>query len=336
LVTACRRLSFRRGRPLLVSLLVAGLHRFALAQSGNGAQGGLDFLLPIGARTVGMGQAGTAIAIGSDALWWNPALIARGPREASMQITQTLATQTGADAGVALIYAVPRVGAVGVSLRYLNYGEQDATDSTQQLTGKFAQTGTIIAATFAAPFGDRLALGLTAKLLSIGFPCTGDCTSAIGLTNSPQTGALDLGAQYMVTDDSVVTLGAAVRNVGFKLQVNDTPQADALPGRLYLGAAVAPKWAQIPKDVRVRAAADLVWRLSDGGTPGLNLGGELSFKERYQLRGGYVANGATGSGLTFGFGVSTGKLQIDFSRMLNNVSQQSGVTPTYVALRYLY
>jgi hypothetical protein len=321
----------------LVSLLVAGMQRSAFSQSGNGAQGGLEFLLPIGARTVGMGQAGTAIAVGSDALWWNPALIARGPREASMQITQTLATQTGADAGVALIYAVPRVGAVGLSLRYLNYGEQDAvSDSTQQITGKFSQTGTIVAATFAAPFGDRLAVGLTAKLLRIGFPCTGDCSNTVAVTTSPQTGALDLGAQYLVTSDSLFTLGAAVRNVGFKLQVNDTPQADALPGRLYFGIAAAPKWAQLPKDVRVRAAADLVWRLSDAGSPGLNLGGELSFKERYQLRGGYVVNGPTGSGLTFGAGISTGKLQIDFSRMLNDVSQQSGVTPTYVALRYLY
>jgi hypothetical protein len=323
---------------LCVSLVLAAVasSRSARGQSGNGAQGGLDFLLPIGARTVGMGQAGTALAVGSDALWWNPALIARGPREASMQITQTLATQTGADLGLSVIYGEPRVGAVGLSLRYLNYGEQDAADSTQQLTGKFAQTGTILAATFAAPFGDRFALGLTAKLLRIGFPCTGDCSFTIGNTTSPQTGALDLGAQYLVTDDSAFTVGAAVRNVGFKLQVNDTPQADALPGRLYLGFAAAPKFSQWPKDVRVRAAADLVWRLSDAGTPGVNLGGELSFMERYQLRGGYVANGPTGSGLTFGAGISTGRLHIDFARMLNDVSQQSGVTPTYVALRYLY
>ncbi len=139
-----------------------------------------------------------------------------------------------------------------------------------------------------------------------------------------------------MTDDSILTVGAAVRNVGFKLQVNDTPQADALPGRLYLGFAAAPKFAQLPKDVRVRAAADLVWRLSDAGTPGLNLGGEVSFMDRYQLRGGYVVNGPTGSGLTFGAGISTGKLHIDLARMLNDVSQQSGVTPTYVALRYLY
>jgi hypothetical protein len=321
---------------LWASFLIAGLGRTARAQSGTGAQGGLDFLLPIGARTVGMGQAGTALAVGSDALWWNPALIARGPREAAMQITQTLATQTGSDAGLAVIYAVPRVGAVGLSLRYLNYGEQDATDSTQQLTGKFAQTGTILAATFAAPFGDRFTFGLTAKLLRVGFPCTGDCSFTIGKTTSPQTGALDLGAQYLVTDDSLLTFGAAVRNVGFKLQVNDTPQADALPGRLYLGIAAAPKLTQLPTDVRLRAAADLVWRLSNAGAPGLNLGGELSFKERYQLRGGYVVNGPTGSGLTFGAGISTGKLQIDFARMLNDVSQQSGVTPTFVALRYRY
>jgi len=317
-------------------LLLAALTSAANAQTGTGAQGGLDFLLPIGARTVGMGEAATAIGVGSDALWWNPALIARGPREAALQLTQSLGTQTGSDFAAAAVYALPKVGAIGLSFRYLNYGQQPGTDSIGNQTGTFFQQSTILGATFAAPFGDRFAFGLTAKLLRIGFPCTGDCSFTIGNTASPQTGALDLGMQYVATSDSTLIVGAAVRNVGFKLQVNDTPQADALPGRFYFGIATAPKLSQLSADVRIRAAADVVWRIASSESPGLNVGGEVSFKARYQLRAGYVVNGPTGTGLTFGGGLSTGKLQIDLARMLNDISQQSGVTPTFVALRYFY
>ena len=276
-------------------------------------------------------MAATAGAIGSDALWWNPALISRGPREVGLQITQTLSAQT--DAGVAVIYAVPRVGAIALSVRYLNQGSQPNTDTLGNQNGTFVPVSSVFAATFAAPFGDRLALGLTTKLLRISFPCTGVCNIP---DSPPQTGAIDVGAQYLLTSDSIVSFGVAVRNVGFKLQINDTPQADVLPRRGYIGVAAAPKFAQLPPEVRVRGAADLVLPLASSGQVGISIGGELAYRGRYQLRAGYVSNGPTGSGVTFGVGVSTGKLQIDFARMLNDVSTQSGVTPTFIALRYLY
>lgn len=317
------------------TLLAAGTSRLARAQSNVGEVP--DFLLPIGARTIAMGLSAVAAGSGSDALWWNPALVARGPREVALQLNQTLASQAGADAGLAALYTVPRVGAIGLSVRYVNFGASAAVaDSSQQQTGTFYQQSTTFAATFAAPFGDRLAVGLTAKLLRISFPCTGVCGDATGANLPPETGALDVGAQYFVAADSALGIGVAVRNVGFKLQVNDTPQADRLPSRLAVGVSLAPKLAQLPADVRVRAGADVVWNLAHAVAPGLSVGGELSFKDRYELRGGYVANGPTGSAFTFGLGVSTGKLQIDFSRMLDDVSSQSGVTPTFVALRYLY
>jgi hypothetical protein len=308
--------------------------RTGAAQTGNATQGALDFLLPIGARSVGMGQAAAALATGSDALWWNPALVARGPREIGLHITQTLATQTGTDAAGAVIYPVPRVGTVALSIRYLNYGEQPAVDSvTNQQTGTFSQTSMIAAATFAAPFGNRLALGVTAKLLRISFPCTGACNTT---SSSPETGALDVGAQYLLTKDSLVTLGAAVRSLGFKLQINDAPQADALATRIDVGLGVAPKFAAMPPEVRIRGAADVIMAAVGGGSPGLGIGAEAAYQERYQARAGYVVNGPMGSGFTVGLGLSTGKLRIDFARMESGIQQQAGVTPTYLSLRYLF
>lgn len=284
-----------------------------------------------------MGQAATAAAVGSDALWWNPALVARAPREAALQLTQTLATQTGTDAGFAFIYSVPKVGALGLSLRYINTGEQSASiDSTGIQTGTFFAENVVLAATFAAPFGDRLALGLTAKVFHVSFPCTGTCFNQSAPGTPAQTGALDLGAQYFVTGDSALAFGVAVRNIGPKLQINDAPQADNIPSRLSFGVASMPKLPQLPPDVRLRAAADVVWSLTTSESPGFNVGGELSYKDRYQLRAGYAANGPMGSGFTFGAGISSGKLRIDLARMLTDVGQQSGVTPTFVALRYLY
>lgn len=305
-----------------------------MAQTGSATQGALDFLLPIGARTVGMGQAAAASATGSDALWLNPALVARASREVALHISQTIATQTGTDAAVAVIYLVPRVGTVALSVRYLNYGEQPAVDSaTGQQTGTFAQTSTIAAATFAAPFGSRLAIGLTAKLLRIGYPCTGACNTT---SSSPETGALDLGAQYLLTRDSLFAVGAALRTIGFKLQINDAPQADVLPTVANIGLAVAPKFASMPTEVRVRGEVDVNAPLAGGGSAGYGVGAEASYRERYEARAGYVVNGPMGSGFTFGLGLSTGRLRLDLARMASGVQQQAGVTPTYLTLRYLF
>ena len=318
----------------MAALRLVAVARTGVAQTASATQGALEFLFPIGARSVGMGQAAVALATGSDALWWNPALVARGPREVGLHITQTLATQTGTDAAAAVIYPVPRVGTVAVSLRYLNLGEQPAVDSvTNQQTGTFAQTSMIAAATFAAPFGSRLGFGVTAKLLRIGYPCTGACSTT---SSSPETGALDVGTQYLLRKDSLLTLGAAIRSIGFKLQINDAPQADALPTRADVGLGIAPRFSSMPTDVRVRAEADMIVAVVGGGSPGLGIGAEASYQDKYQARAGYVVNGPMGSGFTVGLGLSTGKLRIDFARMASGIQQQSGVTPTYLTLRYLF
>lgn len=318
----------------MAGLQAVALARTGIAQTGGAAQGALDFLFPIGARSVGMGLAAVALGTGSDALWWNPALVARGPREVALHISQTLATQAGTDAAVAVVYAVPRVGSVALSYRYLSYGEQPAVDSvTGQQTGTFVPTSTIVAASFAAPFGNRLAVGVTGKLLRIAYPCTGACNTT---SASPETGALDIGAQYVLTKDSLVTLGAAMRSLGFKLQINDAPQADALPTQLDVGLGLSPRFSSMPAEVRVRGEADMIMAMVGGGSPGFGIGAEAAYQARYQARAGYVVNGPMGSGFTFGLGLSTGKLRLDFARMASGIQQQSGVTPTYLSLRYLF
>jgi len=323
-----RRLAFA------LLLVFARLPRPVGAQTGVAPEGALDFLLPTGARALGMGQAVVAAAAGSDAMWWNPALIARGPREVALNVTQTFATQGGgSDAAGAFVYSARGVGSIGLMFRYLNTGQQDAADDGNLSSGTFMQTSMMFGATFAAPFGEHLAVGFSAKVLRIGLPCTGSCNTT---SAPPQTGAIDLGMHYTVNKDSLITVGAVIRNVGPKLQIQDAPQADALPGRFEFGIATMPRFKDMPADVRFRGALDVVARLSDNQDLGYRLGGEVSYQNRYQARAGYVINGPTGSGFSFGAGISTGRLQIDLARFLSESVGPGSAPPTFLTLRYLF
>lgn len=318
-----------------VGLVLLGSARVARGQTGVAAEGAgaLQFVLPTGARSLGMGQAAVASAVGSDGIWWNPAVIARGPRELALHIAQSPANVVEGDASGSFVIPIQRLGAVAISFRYLNFGSIDiGLTPTSEGTARISSA--IVAGTFAAPFGDRLSVGLTLKVLRLMTSCTGGGCDAP--STQPTTGAIDIGGQYFLTRDSAVAIGAAVRNLGLRLQVNDAPQADPLPGRTQLGIAFAPKFAQLPKEVRVRAATDVVVRTSGVGGPGYRVGGELAWLERYQGRVGYVLDGPTGSGPTFGAGFSTGKLQIDFAQMLSDFGSLSGSAATYLSLRYIF
>ncbi len=321
-----------RWAVVATALLLA--RRSAFAQSGPPVEGAPELILPIGARAIGMGEAAVASAIGADALWWNPALIARGPREVALAASSNNPA-LDTDIGASVIVPVPRVGAFAVLLRYQNQGEQEAASSeggpTQ--TGTFLVTSTLAALTFAAPFGNRIAIGTTYKFLNADHAsCTGQC----GQTGAqPQTTALDFGGQYIVRKDTSIVLGAVLRNAGLRLQVNDAPQADPVPTRFEAGVLVTPRISQLPPEARLHVAADVITRVNTSGGPGYRLGAEASWRERFYLRGGYLVYGPDGaSGPSFGVGFSTGKLQIDFAQTSNNAG--SGSPPSYLTLRYLF
>lgn len=304
----------------------------ALAQVGNPGEGGLELVLPAGARSVGLGTAVVASAIGGEAVWWNPALIVRSPREFVTGLVSGVQTAEG-DLSAVGVYSIPRVISVAVSVRYVNRGRQEAGDG-QTETGAFNNLGYVLGATFAAPFGNRLAVGTTLKLLRVDFDCTGTCPNQP--QNNPLSGAVDVGAQFRVRRDSVLTIGAAVRNVGSKIQFNDSPQADPLPGRLDVGFEFAPRVPGVP-GLGIRTSASIVRRLVDDTGPGYRFGTEVSWLNQYFGRVGYVKHGpAAGTAPTLGAGIARGRWRVDFAEVLTDNSAAAGVRPTYISLRYLF
>src|SRR5215467_7439291 len=216
-------------RGVVAAVLIGGAIRGARAQTPSLTEGALEFILPTGARVLGMGQAAAATATGSEALWWNPALVARGPREVALGFVSNVQLPAS-DVTLAAVYPVPKVVTFALSLRYISNGEQDVTnDASGTQVGALVPRTTTAAASFAAPFGDRLALGVSFKLLVESFDCTGQCNTP---SSTPVTGAIDFGGQYIFTKDSLVSLGLAVSNLGLPLQVNDSPQSDQLPSRI--------------------------------------------------------------------------------------------------------
>jgi hypothetical protein len=317
-------------RLITAALLVAGASRGLSAQSGTSVEAP-DLVLPTGARAMGMGQAAVATTTGTEALWWNPAALARARREVSFGFVSNVPIPAG-DVSASLVIPVPRAFTIAIGLRYLNEGQQPAVDSSGVETGSFYQSSTALTATFAAPFGDRLSLGVNLKFFKVGFSCTGTCDLPPG---TPLTGALDAGAQYAFTKDSLVLLGVAVRNVGLPLQFTDSPQADPLPGRLDVGLAVMPRLSQYP-NTRLLIAGDVVTRLNGEGGPGFRIGGELSWLNQYFGRAGYVVEGPNGSGPTFGVGVIRGRWRADFAQFLSDLGGGAGTKPTYLTLRYVF
>ena len=152
-----------------------------------------------------MGQAVAAAATGIDALWWNPALVARSGREVGFHIAKVLFLDT--DAGASVILPVQRAFTLGFTLRYIDEGQQDATQKDPNAPqGVFDISSVVASGTFAAPFGNRFAAGVSAKILRVDFACTGAC-GINAPPGAPTTQAFDAGVQYFVTKDSMVSIG---------------------------------------------------------------------------------------------------------------------------------
>src|SRR5487761_2567910 len=291
------------------------------AQGGVATAGGLELVLPVGARAVGLGQAVVADYLGSESVWWNPAAMAREPsRELAIHHSQTFAVTGDA---ITFVLPVAPVGVVALSADLYSYGTQDVTDATGTY-GTFTPRATIFAATFAGNVGSHASVGLNYKFYERGINCSGGCA---GLpTQGTSTTALDFGAQFRLLSDSSLYLGVALRNVGPRPPVNDAPQADPLPTRLDIGVTYVPHIASLGPDAELRIGAGVVNSIPASG-PGLRLGADLGWQQKVHVRAGYVYEGPGGSGPTIGVGASTGRLVLDIARMLSDNVANTGQPP---------
>ena len=303
----------------------------AAAQRPIVGEGALDLVLPTGARAVALGQAAMALDGTTESVWWNPSALA-GMRGTTAAIHHSQSLGGKADA-VSVVANSRLLGSFGVSASLRDFGATTGADDSGTEGGTILPRSLIYAATYAAAL-DRLSVGLSYKLVQWRVDCTGPCTGETGILSS--TSALDAGAQFSLDPVLPVKIGASVRNVGLRVQVNDEQQADPLPSRLQAGL----EWRvsalnTLAAGTELRLSADMVsdMRRID---PSPRLGAEVAWQRRIHFRGGYASRDGGFGGPSLGVGYDTGNLAIDFARLFDEVSSATGVEPTYLSVRYQF
>jgi hypothetical protein len=313
-----------------LSALLAG---HGSAQTPTGSEGSLFLLLPTGAVAVGMGQAMVAEKPGSEGIWWNPASIAdQDKRELAIHHSKTIA-----GVGDALTFVLPTssLGTAAVSLNILNLGDQQVTDAFNDVIGVIFPRDVVLAGTYAASLTKRLSVGLNYKVVQVRFDCSGECSSVGPEVQSSR--AVDLGAQYEVEVGAPLTFGAAIRNLGGKLNSTETNQSDPLPTQVELGAMYRLKFIDhYFKDTELRAAGSYIDSREFGGKS-VRFGTDVTYQEVLHLRAGFVGHDRRGdASASLGFGLQSGGFVFDIARTFGGLPAEGGQAPVYVSLRYLF
>ena len=313
---------------VLASLAITAAAAPLRAQGGLSTEGALFLLVPVGARTVGAGQASASAESGTESLWGNPAGIARmSSREAALHYSQSVVANGTV---VALVYPAGKAGVLGFGAQLYDYGAQDFTDQTGTI-GQLLPRSVVVALTYAATMGRSIRAGVTYKVVQSRLDCTGPCGTIS--TFNASTNGLDGGFQFQSSRADSLTVGIAVRQMGLKLQVNDNAQSDPLPTRLHFGVG-----ARVPAVAASLPGADMRWNVevvnrSSLNSPAVHLGAELALQKQLFLRAGYASGSGDAAGPSIGLGFMRGALSLDFARVFGGFSSDAGQPPTFLTLR---
>jgi hypothetical protein len=270
---------------------------------------------------------------GSEGIWWNPASIG-GQRQKELAIHHS---QTIAGVGDAMTFVLPMhsLGTVAFSVNLLNLGEQQVTDEFGIAVGTIFPRDVVFAGTYALALTKRLTTGINYKIVQVRFDCSGECSSVGPAVESSR--AVDMGAQYEVEAGAPLTFGAAIRNLGGRLNSRETNARDPLPTQVELGAVYRLKFIDhYVKDTELRLAGSFINSRSFGGKS-VRLGTDVMYQGKVHLRAGYVGHDRRGdASAALGFGLQSGGFVFDIARTFGGLPAQGGQMPVYVSLRYLF
>ncbi|HEX9727636.1 MAG TPA: PorV/PorQ family protein [Gemmatimonadales bacterium] len=325
----------RRSRRLIpfVLLVLAGAHP-ALGQDVPEQGGAAFLLLPVGGRATALGQAGTTAGGSGEAVFWNPAGLARMPgSEFAIHYSETFVSNNSA---ITAFFVNERLGVLGAAVYLVDYGSQDVVPpglDQPPTTGRSLQKNVALLASYAIPAG-RVAMGVTYKLVQFRQDCQGDCgvlRSIVGTTH-----AIDVGLQVALGPPDALTLGVALRHAGFALQLENRDQADPLPTRLQVGAAyrIEFKTVRSPQPIDVRVLVDLHERWRDLGSPEVRVGLDMGYGQLIRARAGYAWLDGDAGGPAIGLGVRIDRIGVDIARTFFTAGTFED--PVYVSLRVLF
>ncbi|OLB50192.1 MAG: hypothetical protein AUI08_06135 [Gemmatimonadetes bacterium 13_2_20CM_2_65_7] len=169
--------------------------------------------------------------------------------------------------------------------------------------------------------------------------CSGDCRDFPAGTGA--THALDVGGQFRVGAGGPLRVGIALRNIGFRLQVQNQAQADPLPTRLAIGAQYdvhfrPPAGAALNQAFDLKLAADLDSPWGQVGQSETRLGLDVGYQRLVRVRAGYAFVQDGLSGPSVGLGVESGSLGVDIARAFLTGSDLQAESPTFFSFKVTF
>ncbi len=189
---------------------------------------GAQFLkLGVNARAIGMGEAYSAVADGSDAIYWNPAGLGRIENK-SLSFMHASYLQNIFYDFTSYAQRVGSVGTFGIGIQYLNATSIDETDEFGTTVGKFNPYDLAISVGWARTFKDVLEdkdfiFGLSGKFIQ---------SKIIETANA---GAVDAGISWNALEKCWFSLG--IQNLGSGLKFKE--ESFDLPVNIKLGSSYA-------------------------------------------------------------------------------------------------
>ena len=215
-------------------LLVVTTQVFAVSESAL-----LFLLINPGVRAGGMGEAFAGIADDVSAVYWNPGGLGFQTGKEFMFMHSNWLPQLTSDLFydfAAYKHSVEGVGTFGVSVTYLNLGEQIITDETSpEALGTFSSWDGAVALSYGTLLTEKLGLGSTLRLIRSNLAPMG----AGQEQGSGQTWAFnfDLGLLRRDLFTKGLNVGLNLQNIGPHVTYIDADQADPQPANLKIGLA---------------------------------------------------------------------------------------------------
>src|SRR6266571_759604 len=299
--------------------------------------GALFLVFPVGAQAVGKGQTATASAGRGEAAFWNPAGLATlSDDEFALHSASLVAGRSNV---LGAYFPSRGIGVIGGALYLVDYGDLERTDLNGNTIARIAPRNFEFLASYATNLTGAVAFGISYKLVQFRVDCSGDCRDFPAGTGA--THALDLGGQFRVGPGGPLRIGVALRNIGFRLQVQNQAQADPLPTRLAVGAQYEVRLRPATGrgldqafDVRLAADVDSPW--GQVGQSETRLGVDVGYQQLVRVRAGYAFVQDGLSGPSVGLGIESGSLGVDLARAFLTGSDLQADSPTFFSFRVTF
>ncbi|MFA6599004.1 MAG: PorV/PorQ family protein [Ignavibacteriaceae bacterium] len=278
---------------IIVFALQFTLDVYAGGGNRTGTGGATQLQIPVGPRGIAMGEANIATSHGVEALFWNPAGVARISSSADVMFSHmSYIADIGVEYG-AVAANFEGFGVIALSLKSLAIGDIPVT-TTHDPDGTgatFAPQMLTAGLTYARQLTDRISVGITTNIVM----------ETLGEVNSTGV-AFNVGVMYETLGDiEGLNLGIAMKNVGPQMQYD---------GSGLMSLASASDLQRPPSYLKVEAAS---FDLPSSFEMGLGYKMNLGEVNALQFSGAYQTNNYSGD--EYKLGAEYGYNKMFFARV---------------------